>query len=97
MSSISETNYFVKPLKRNFSGHINLFGNYLLEYLKFEMDVITIKISPQVSICDINIEVGEELVNVLAAKHGKNRVMFSHCDVTDYSQFEGELLVLINK
>ncbi|XP_051153105.1 15-hydroxyprostaglandin dehydrogenase [NAD(+)]-like [Leptopilina boulardi] len=42
----------------------------------------------KVSICDINNEAGEELVNTLAAKHGENRVMFSHCDVTDYSQFE---------
>ncbi|XP_033220897.1 15-hydroxyprostaglandin dehydrogenase [NAD(+)]-like [Belonocnema kinseyi] len=41
-----------------------------------------------VSVCDINCESGEELVNALGIKYGKNRVMFSQCDVTDYCQFE---------
>ncbi|XP_024866984.1 15-hydroxyprostaglandin dehydrogenase [NAD(+)]-like isoform X1 [Temnothorax curvispinosus] len=42
----------------------------------------------KVTICDINTEEGEKLVETLAAKHGKDRVIFSQCDVTDYPQFE---------
>lgn len=44
----------------------------------------------QVSICDINVEDGEKLAEGLAARHGKDRVIFCQCDVTDYPQFEGE-------
>ncbi|KAH0946942.1 hypothetical protein HN011_001222 [Eciton burchellii] len=42
----------------------------------------------KVAICDINTEEGEKLVETLAAKYGKDRVIFSQCDVTDYPQFE---------
>ncbi|XP_046737518.1 15-hydroxyprostaglandin dehydrogenase [NAD(+)]-like [Diprion similis] len=42
----------------------------------------------KVSICDINVEDGEKLVEGLAARHGKDRVIFCSCDVTDYPQFE---------
>ncbi|XP_012251197.2 15-hydroxyprostaglandin dehydrogenase [NAD(+)]-like isoform X1 [Athalia rosae] len=42
----------------------------------------------KVSICDINVENGEKLAESLGARHGKNRVIFCPCDVTDYPQFE---------
>ncbi|EFN88615.1 15-hydroxyprostaglandin dehydrogenase [NAD+] [Harpegnathos saltator] len=42
----------------------------------------------KVAICDINTEEGEKLVETLTAKYGKDRVIFSQCDVTDYPQFE---------
>ncbi|XP_029175315.1 uncharacterized protein LOC114943771 [Nylanderia fulva] len=42
----------------------------------------------KVAVCDINTEEGEKLVETLAAKYGKDRVIFSQCDVTDYPQFE---------
>ncbi|XP_034945513.1 uncharacterized protein [Chelonus insularis] len=42
----------------------------------------------KVSICDINAEEGEKLTNLLTSKHGKDRVIFCQCDVTDYPQFE---------
>ncbi|XP_011302844.1 15-hydroxyprostaglandin dehydrogenase [NAD(+)] [Fopius arisanus] len=41
-----------------------------------------------VSICDINAEEGEKLANSLMTKHGKDKVIFCQCDVTDYPQFE---------
>lgn len=46
----------------------------------------------QVAVCDINTEEGEKLVETLAAKYGKDRVIFSQCDVTDYPQFEGMII-----
>ncbi|XP_012532163.2 uncharacterized protein LOC105834316 [Monomorium pharaonis] len=42
----------------------------------------------KVAICDINTEEGEKLVETLTEKYGKDRVIFSQCDVTDYPQFE---------
>ncbi|XP_058792770.1 15-hydroxyprostaglandin dehydrogenase [NAD(+)]-like [Phymastichus coffea] len=42
----------------------------------------------KVSICDINVEDGEKLYHSLASRHGKDRVLFCLCDVTDYNQFE---------
>ncbi|XP_020286398.1 peroxisomal hydratase-dehydrogenase-epimerase-like [Pseudomyrmex gracilis] len=42
----------------------------------------------KVAVCDINTEEGEKLVESLAAKYGKDRVIYSQCDVTDYPQFE---------
>ncbi|KAM0728375.1 15-hydroxyprostaglandin dehydrogenase [NAD(+)] [Formica fusca] len=42
----------------------------------------------KVAVCDINTEEGEKLVETLAAKYGKDRVIFSQCDVTDYPQLE---------
>jgi 15-hydroxyprostaglandin dehydrogenase (NAD) len=47
-----------------------------------------------VAICDINTEEGEKLVETLAAKYGKDRVIFSQCDVTDYPQFEGVIVIV---
>lgn len=41
-----------------------------------------------VSICDINTEEGDQLARSLSLRHGKNRVLFCPCDVTDYPQFE---------
>jgi 15-hydroxyprostaglandin dehydrogenase (NAD) len=43
----------------------------------------------QVSVCDINTEVGEQLVQQLSAKYGKDKAIFCQCDVTDYPQYEG--------
>ena len=42
----------------------------------------------KVSVCDINAEEGEKLVETLCTEYGKDRVIFCPCDVTDYSQFE---------
>ncbi|XP_011499188.1 PREDICTED: 15-hydroxyprostaglandin dehydrogenase [NAD(+)]-like [Ceratosolen solmsi marchali] len=42
----------------------------------------------KVSICDINVEEGEKLYHSLASRHGKDKVIFCKCDVTDYPQFE---------
>lgn len=42
----------------------------------------------KVAVCDIDTEKGEQLVETLAAKYGKDRIIFSQCDVTDYPQFE---------
>ncbi|XP_014232807.1 15-hydroxyprostaglandin dehydrogenase [NAD(+)]-like [Trichogramma pretiosum] len=42
----------------------------------------------KVSICDINTEEGEKVFRSLASRHGKDRVLFCPCDVTDYPQFE---------
>lgn len=47
----------------------------------------------KVSICDINAEEGEKLASGLASRHGKDRVIFCQCDVTDYPQFEGIQLI----
>ncbi|KAK2586941.1 hypothetical protein KPH14_009869 [Odynerus spinipes] len=48
----------------------------------------------KVSICDISIE-GEKLVEDLVTKYGKDRVIFSQCDVTDYPQFEASFQTTI--
>ncbi|KAK7790305.1 hypothetical protein R5R35_007895 [Gryllus longicercus] len=42
----------------------------------------------KVSVCDINTDVGETLVQQLSEKYGKDRVIFCNCDVTDYPQYE---------
>ncbi|XP_024937089.1 15-hydroxyprostaglandin dehydrogenase [NAD(+)] [Cephus cinctus] len=42
----------------------------------------------KVSLCDINTEKGEKLLESLVVRHGKDRVIFCQCDVTDYLQFE---------
>lgn len=42
----------------------------------------------QVSICDLDSDAGENACDVLGEKYGKDRVLFCHCDVTDYVQFE---------
>lgn len=44
------------------------------------------------AVCDIDTEKGEQLVETLAAKYGKDRIIFSQCDVTDYPQFEGIII-----
>ena len=43
----------------------------------------------QVSICDMNTDAGEQLVQQLSGKYGKDKVIFCQCDVTDYPQYEG--------
>jgi len=48
----------------------------------------------QVAVCDIDTEEGEQLVETLAAKYGKDRVIFSQCDVTDYPQLEGIITII---
>lgn len=40
------------------------------------------------SICDLDSDAGENATDELGAKYGKERVLFCHCDVTDYVQFE---------
>lgn len=47
-----------------------------------------LKHGAKVSVCDINTEVGEQLVQQLSAKYGKDKVIFCQCDVTDYPQYE---------
>ncbi|XP_076632460.1 uncharacterized protein LOC143347313 [Colletes latitarsis] len=42
----------------------------------------------KVSVCDIDADEGEKLVETLTTEYGKDRVIFCQCDVTDYSQFE---------
>ncbi|KAL2718730.1 15-hydroxyprostaglandin dehydrogenase NAD(+)-like [Vespula squamosa] len=49
----------------------------------------------KVSICDINSTEGEKLADELTVKYGKDRVIFSQCDVTDYPQFEASFQTTI--
>ncbi|XP_033320904.1 15-hydroxyprostaglandin dehydrogenase [NAD(+)] [Megalopta genalis] len=42
----------------------------------------------QVAVCDIDVDEGEKLVEILTSDYGKDRVIFCQCDVTDYTQFE---------
>lgn len=42
----------------------------------------------QVSICDLDSDAGENATDELGEKYGKDRILFCHCDVTDYVQFE---------
>ncbi|KAF5305617.1 hypothetical protein FQR65_LT07698 [Abscondita terminalis] len=50
----------------------------------------------KVAICDINNEAGEDLLRTLS-KHGRERVIFCPCDVTDYPQFEEAFHTTISK
>lgn len=50
----------------------------------------------KVSICDINADRGEDLLQILS-KQGKDRVIFCPCDVTDYPQFEEAFQTTISK
>lgn len=43
----------------------------------------------KISIFDLDSDAGELCCAELQHQFGKNRVIFCHCDVTDYSQFEG--------
>lgn len=43
----------------------------------------------QVSLCDINSEIGEKLAEKFCTKYGQGKALFCQCDVTDYPQFEG--------
>lgn len=47
-------------------------------------------ICSQVSICDLDSDAGELTAKELEHEFGANRVLFCHCDVTDYIQFEGK-------
>lgn len=40
------------------------------------------------SICDLDSDAGENACEELGETFGKERVLFCHCDVTDYVQFE---------
>lgn len=42
----------------------------------------------KVSICDLDSDAGENACEELGETFGKERVLFCHCDVTDYVQFE---------
>lgn len=42
----------------------------------------------KVSICDLDSDAGEHTADELGQTFGKERVLFCHCDVTDYSQYE---------
>lgn len=50
----------------------------------------------KVSICDLDSDAGELVVDELGKTYGKDRVLFCHCDVTDYVQYEGELMLVYN-
>ncbi|XP_022907849.1 15-hydroxyprostaglandin dehydrogenase [NAD(+)]-like [Onthophagus taurus] len=50
----------------------------------------------KVSICDINSELGEDLLHELA-KDGKDSVIFCPCDVTDYQQYDEAFQTTISK
>lgn len=51
----------------------------------------------KVSICDINTEAGEQLAQRLGEKHGKDKVVFCECDVTDYPQYEESFQTTISE
>lgn len=42
----------------------------------------------KVSICDLDSDAGELAAEELGCSFGKDRVLFCHCDVTDYVQYE---------
>lgn len=56
---------------------------------RFCLNVAISCFDPQVAVCDIDVNEGEKLVEILTSDYGKDRVIFCQCDVTDYSQFEG--------
>ncbi|EJY57503.1 AAEL017418-PA [Aedes aegypti] len=47
-----------------------------------------LKHGAKVSICDLDSDAGELTAKELEHEFGANRVLFCHCDVTDYIQFE---------
>lgn len=49
----------------------------------------------KISIFDLDSDSGEIACAELQQQFGKNRIIFSHCDVTDYKQFEGKWINLI--
>ncbi|GLV42279.1 Photoreceptor dehydrogenase [Carabus blaptoides fortunei] len=50
----------------------------------------------KVSICDINSDAGDEMIEQLGNKYGKDKVLFCPCDVTDYMQFEEAFQITIS-
>lgn len=42
----------------------------------------------QVSICDLDSDAGENAAEELGQNYGIDRVLFCHCDVTDYVQYQ---------
>lgn len=48
----------------------------------------------QVSLCDIDSEIGEQVSDELGAKYGRKNVLFCQCDVTDYPQYEGNYVYI---
>lgn len=62
------------------TGGVSSLGRAICEeLLKYRM---------RVSICDLDSDAGEHCVKDLEETYGKGRVLFCHCDVTDYVQFE---------
>lgn len=49
------------------------------------------------SICDLDSDAGENACEELGQKFSKDRVLFCHCDVTDYVQFEEAFQTTINQ
>lgn len=49
------------------------------------------------SICDLDSDAGENASDELGRMFGKERVLFCHCDVTDYVQFEEAFQTTINE
>lgn len=42
----------------------------------------------RVSICDLDSDAGENAQKYLSETFGKDKILFCHCDVTDYVQYE---------
>ncbi|GAB0096074.1 Alcohol dehydrogenase [Sergentomyia squamirostris] len=47
-----------------------------------------LRLGGKVSICDLDSDAGEHTAEELSMTFGSDRVLFCHCDVTDYSQYE---------
>lgn len=56
--------------------------------MKFEFGAYALSDLLQVSICDLDSDAGENAADEMSETFGKHRVLFCHCDVTDYVQFE---------
>lgn len=76
-------------LGRAFCEELLRYGAKVTTHLIFAKSRWTlIKLFIQVSICDLDSDAGENACEELEQKFGKERVLFCHCDVTDYVQFE---------
>lgn len=52
---------------------------------------------PKVTICDLDSDAGENALDELSELYGKGHVMFCHCDVTDYVQYEESFQATISE
>lgn len=59
---------------------------YFKIYLNQSLRIVRLFV--QVSICDLDSDAGENAAEELGERYGKDRVLFFHCDVTDYVQYE---------